>query len=181
MVERQAGLAARLAAVLRGSDRPKDAQEGLAFAALCQDTGRYASAARLLAGAFEAQPALAEDVKAGHRYTAACAAALAGCGKGRGDPTLSDRERARWRVQALEWLNADLAAWIKLLENPQADARALVRKSLAHWKEVPDLAGLRDPTALNQLSADERKTWQDFWSEVERLLVKVNRQERKAA
>jgi serine/threonine-protein kinase len=136
-VERQALLAARLEAVLQGADRPKDPEERLAFAALCYDTGRYAAAARLLAEAFEVQPAFAKDVKVGHRYDAARAAALAGCGKGRDTPPLGGQERARWRAQALTWLKAELAGFRKLLRkrpargprSGPAETRALERRS----------------------------------------------------
>jgi hypothetical protein len=72
-------------------------------------------------------------------------------------------------MTALEWLKADRAAWIKVLESHQPDARVLVRQALAQWKEDSDLAGLRDPAALGRLAQDERTCWQDFWSEVERL------------
>ena len=39
------------------------------------------AAARFYEEAFAAQPKLADDLGAAHRYNAACAAALAGCGQ----------------------------------------------------------------------------------------------------
>jgi hypothetical protein len=112
-------------------------------------------------------------VKAGHRSTAACAAAMAGCGKGRDDPPLGDRERARWRTQALAWLEAELAGFRKLLASDRPEARNLVRQKLAHWREYGDLAGLRDLAALAGLPADERKSWRAFWSEVDVLSARA--------
>ena len=52
---------------------------------------------------------LAEDVP-GPRYEAATAAALAGSSQGEDAGPLDDKERARWRRQALSWLRQDLAA-----------------------------------------------------------------------
>jgi len=35
---------------------------------------------------------------------------------------------------------------------------------------LPVLAGVRNPAALTNLPEPERRTWQAFWQEVERLL-----------
>ena len=70
-----AALEGRLPAVLRGAEKPKDAAEGLVFANLAYRTRRYGPSVRLYAESFEADPKLAEDMSAGHRYNAACAAA----------------------------------------------------------------------------------------------------------
>ena len=59
---------------------------------------------------FEALPSRADDLKAGNRDLHACAAALAGCGRGEDDPKPDDAERAELRKLALGWLSADLAA-----------------------------------------------------------------------
>jgi len=64
----------------------------------------YAASARFYAEAFADQPQLAEDLDEGHRYNAACAAALAGSGKGKDAGRLPDKEYARLRKQALDWL-----------------------------------------------------------------------------
>src|SRR5262249_54425778 len=82
--ERLARLAPRAAAVLQGKDRPADADEQLLFAFLYQLKSRrlWAASARFWVEAFAAQPAWAEDLVVADRYSAACAAALAGCGKG---------------------------------------------------------------------------------------------------
>ena len=84
--ERLAALAARLPALLKGEDRPKDVAERLALAQMCYDTKRHAAAARFWAEALAADPKLGDDRQAGHRYNAACAAALAGCRPGDGRP-----------------------------------------------------------------------------------------------
>ena len=115
--ERLAALAARLPAVLKGEDRPKDVAERLAIAQMCYDTKRYAAAARFWAEALAADPKLGDDRQAGHRYNAACAAALAAAGQGTDDPKPDDAARAKLRGQALDWLKAERAAWAKVLDS----------------------------------------------------------------
>jgi hypothetical protein len=72
--------------------------------------GLVPRALRLYAGAFAAAPSLAVDFGAGHRYNAARAAALAGCGRGTDAIGLGEEERVRLREQARQWLRAELAA-----------------------------------------------------------------------
>ncbi len=119
--ERLAAMAARLPAVLRGEDRPKDVADRLALAQMCYDTKRFASAARFWAEALAADPKLGDDRRAGIRYNAACAAARAGTGQGTDDPKPDDAARAKLRGQALDWLKAERAAWAKVLD--PGDAR----------------------------------------------------------
>ena len=66
----------------REATEPHDNDERLALLGVCQFMNRTLAQASLYADAFAADPQLAEDVGAGHRYSAACAAALAGSGHG---------------------------------------------------------------------------------------------------
>jgi tetratricopeptide (TPR) repeat protein len=166
--ERLATLADRLPALLRGDYHPKDNAERLDLARVCYGTKRHAAAARFWAEAIDADPKLADDLRAQHRYDAACAAALAGCGQGRDDPPPDDAARARLRGQALDWLRADLALRAKQLDTDAAAART----ALAHWKDDPDLSGVRDPAALAALPESERDAWRALWAEVDRLLLR---------
>jgi tetratricopeptide (TPR) repeat protein len=163
----------RLSAVLQGKAQPKDASERLRLAgvALRPARGQYAAAARLYAEAFAAKDARA-DLLAGHRYNAACASALAAAGKGQGAARLTDKERARLRGQALDWLKADLTAWGNLAAGP-AEQRLRVRQTLTHWRADPDLTGVRAKDALAKLPEDERAKWQELWGEVDGLLQRV--------
>jgi serine/threonine-protein kinase len=170
-VERQLALAARLGGVLKGDDKLADAAEGLAFARLCADRRLHAAAARLYAAAFAADARLADDRKAGHRYDAACSAALAGCSTSKDDPPPDEAARARLRRQARDWLRADLAAWRKRAEDP--NALPAVRKALQHWQKDTDLAGVREPSALTRLPEAERHAWQQLWQDVQALLDQV--------
>jgi superkiller protein 3 len=169
-VERQLAVAARLGGVLKGDDKPSDAAEGLAFAQVCATRGLYAAATRLYAAAFAADARLPGDRKAGHRYNAACSAALAGCGKSKDDPPPDEAARARLRRQALDWLRAERADQAQALKSGRPADRSTVREALAHWRSDPDLAGLRDREGLAKLPVAERADWQKLWSEVEELL-----------
>src|SRR5262249_61703605 len=91
----------------RGAARPRADPERLGFGQWCNPTERHPAAARLWAEAMETDPRLANDLRAAHRYHAAHAAALAGCGQGRDDPPPDDAARARLRGQAPPGLPAD--------------------------------------------------------------------------
>jgi tetratricopeptide (TPR) repeat protein len=169
--ERLVALDRRLPAVLRGEAEPTSAAERLEFAHLC---GRYkrqhVTASRLYADAFAADPRLANDLRAGHRYNAACYAALAAAGQ-RTEP-LPDKAALMLRRQALGWLRADLTVYTRLAGGAEAAARQAVRQRLAHWQQDTDLAAVRDPAALARLPDDERKAWRQFWDDVAALLKK---------
>jgi tetratricopeptide (TPR) repeat protein len=158
----------RLPAILRGETQPADAAERNEYAHLCYCKKLYAASARLRAEAFAADPKLADDLNAGSRYDAACAAALAAAGP------LDDKERVCWRKQALEWLRADLAANAKLLESGQLKDRERVRQRLRQWRRDPDLAGVRDPAALAVLPTSEQQACKQLRAEVEALFNKAS-------
>src|SRR5262249_35497577 len=149
--ERLAALAPRLSALLNGNDRPKDVAERLVLAQLSYDTQRHAAAVRFWGEALAADPKLGDDRQGQYRYHARRAPALAAAGKGTDDPKSDEAVRARLRGQALDWLNAERAAWAKVLDSGDAKVRTLVQSTLQHWKSDPDLAGVRDAEALAQL------------------------------
>jgi tetratricopeptide (TPR) repeat protein len=157
--ERLLALGARLPAVLQGEDRPADAAERLDFAVLCRGARQYAAAAGLYADAFAADPKLA-DLRAAHRYDAARSAAVAAAGRGAGAPKPDGPEGSRLRRQALGWLRADLAAWVR------SPNRALARRALVRWQRDAGLAGVRDERALAALPSDERAEWDQLWAGV---------------
>ena len=104
-------LDARLSAIIKGDQQPKDNAERLRLAQRAYDKALHATAARLWAEALAADPKLGDDRQAQHRYNAACAAALAGSGQGKDDPKPDDAAKAKLRKQALDWLKAELSAW----------------------------------------------------------------------
>ena len=132
-------LDARLSAIIRGDQQPKDNRERLQLAQRAYDKALHAAAAKLWADALDADPKLAEDRQAQHRYNAACAAALAGCGQGKDDPAPDDAAKAKLREQARAWLQAELAAWTKLVESGPAASPAV------HRPDPPALAGRHGP------------------------------------
>jgi serine/threonine-protein kinase len=171
--ETLAGMAARLPALLKGDDRPRDNSERLALAQMCNDTKRYAAAARFWGEAMAADPKVADDRVAKYRGWAARAAALAAAGKGEEEAKPGDVARAVLRRQALDWLRADLAAWAKTLDSSDPKARASAGLILQLWTTDSDLAGIRDPDALNKLSEAEQRAWRALWADVENLLKKA--------
>ncbi len=112
---------------------------------------------------------MTEDLRAGHRFNAARAAALAGGGH---DDTagLGEPERAGLRKQARDWLRLDLASWAKKVDTGTAADRIQAQKTLAPWRDDPDLAGLRDSDTLHKLPSAERQDCQALWQEVAALL-----------
>jgi serine/threonine protein kinase/tetratricopeptide (TPR) repeat protein len=155
-------------------------QENLDYAEFCLTRKRlYPLAAKLYARAFSLDRALCDDVRSRHRYNAACAAALAAKAAGRDD--LSDSERAKWRAQALTWLQADLSEMKKVARGAwsevgadAAKVRAQLARMFSHWLHDPDLAGIRDPERLDALPEAERAACEVLWRDVNALLAKLN-------
>ena len=140
----------RLPAVLAGRDEAADWREALAFAEMALMEGKDpAGALKLYRQAFEENPAVEADPRAGARYNAACAASRVG-----------EAEHA----QALAWLRADLVA---LEQRPRQDAGAIVQV-LTHWKADPDLAPLRDADDLPE-------AFQHLWADVDALLERAQK------
>jgi serine/threonine-protein kinase len=173
--EQYLALEQKLAAILEGKEKPVNDAERIALAALCQQPFKklYAASCRFYAEAFAHDAQLANDMQQQHRYNAACAAALAGCGQGNDADTLDAHERARLRQQAVAWLLADLAYWRKQAASDTAGDRQVVQRILQHWQQDTDLAGLRDQDAEAQLPADERQACVKLWADVAELLKKV--------
>ena len=145
---------------------PAIADEQIALAELCVHKRMNHASARFFEAGFVAEPRLANDL-GGHRYNAACAAALACCGQGMDSATVDDEERARLRRQALGWLRADLVAWRERMQKEPDKTRTVVVQTLSHWLLDPDLTGVRDREALAKLPEAERIQWQKLWQEVE--------------
>jgi serine/threonine-protein kinase len=171
----------KLAAFLKGEFQPKDTAERLGLIGVCQGKNLWAAAARLYADAFAADPKLADDPKSNHRYNAACSAARAVVGQSDDAAQLDDKEKARLRQQALDWLRADLALRTKELESGQPADRTAAQKALRHWQQDSDLAGIRDAAALAKLPAEERAAWEKLWADVAALLKKADTPAKKDA
>jgi tetratricopeptide (TPR) repeat protein len=172
--EQLVALDVRFSQLLKREVQPTDPGERLRLALLCQQYKQLdAAAVRWYAEAFAADPRIATDLQAGHRYNAACAAALAGCGQGKDASALGDEERARLRMQALCWLREDLQALAKQRKSWWPGEADLARQTLQHWQQDPDLAGVRGPEALAKLPEAERQQWQKLWADVADLLARA--------
>jgi serine/threonine-protein kinase len=129
----------------------------------------YPDAVRFFREAFEEEPKLAGDMDAQHRYNAACAAALAGCGQGQDADKLDAKEQSRLREQALNWLRADLKAYGQLMEKSAGKAGPVIAQRMQHWLQDTDFDGVRNAEALARLPEAERPKWQKLWEEVKTL------------
>lgn len=189
--EAEAMILPNLQSFLQAKYQPCDCDERAAFVGTCQFQGLHGTATRLYAEAFAAEPRLTEDLIAQCvqratrrsdppsnlddlssecRYPIIRSAAMAGCGLGKDSAMLSETERMHCRKQARDWLRADLTVWVRMLDSDSQGSRNLAKKILMSWQNNTDLAGIREPSALNNFSLDERKDWQALWAEVANAL-----------
>jgi hypothetical protein len=168
-----AHLEGKLPAFLAGEFQPTDAAERLGLASVCLGKKLFHAEVRLYADAFAAFPAVADDLRAQHRYNAACAAAQAATGQGEDAAKLDESERARLRKQALGWLRADLDAWTKLLENGPPGARVQALMNMEHWQEDADIASIREEAAVAKLPQEERAALTQLWADVASVLKRA--------
>jgi hypothetical protein len=85
-------------------------------------------------------------------------------------PPAADTARAQLRHQALALLRAEVATQARRLSSTSPAEATAARQVLEVLRELPVLAGVRDPAGLANLPESERQTWQAFWQEVEGLL-----------
>jgi tetratricopeptide (TPR) repeat protein len=175
-VERMRALLPRLSGVLAGTERPATPAEALGFADLCEQPfqRRYAAAARLYAAAFAADPALAADLAAAHRYSAASNATRAARGDG-ADAPADAAARAPLRAQALGWLRADLALRRRQAASASASERKSAAAPLGWWLVDSDLAGVRPGLARIGVPAAERAEWDRFWVDVRATIAEARK------
>jgi tetratricopeptide (TPR) repeat protein len=169
--ERFIKLDPKLPAILSGTQQPANLAERIELAELCRKPCKklYRSAVRFYGEAFAAAPNLADDLNAHHRYNAAWAAVLAGCGQGHDAREIDEKERARLRRQALDWLRADLSRWLQWLEKEPDKAMPAVIQAMQHWQQDKGLANVRRDAVLARLPEAERQDWQKLWAEVDEL------------
>jgi tetratricopeptide (TPR) repeat protein/tRNA A-37 threonylcarbamoyl transferase component Bud32/ribosomal protein S27E len=170
-VMRMRDLLPRLTNVLTGKDKPKDPGETYGFALLCAQPfqNRPADAVRLFAEAFAADVKLAEDLKSGNRYDAACYAAHEGSEQSKDDAV--QEARARLRERALGWLRADLALLRRQAGTDESALRKEAAATLASWLLEMRLAAVRPGPNQVPMSRTERAAWDLLWSEVKETLA----------
>ena len=84
---------------------------------------------------------MTEDLRAGHRFNAARAAALAGGSHGDDAAGIGEPEREGLRKQARNWLRLDVAAWAKKVETGTEADRIQARKTLRPGGTTPTWLG----------------------------------------
>ena len=164
---------ARLNAVLKGQS-PDNDDERIRLALRAHQRLLYASAARLFDEALSNSPRLGDDRRDQQRYSAACDAALACSGRGRDDPRPDGAARAKLRAQALGWLKAELATWVRIGDKATPNQKGVITRTLRQWKADIDLVSIRDQTSLVKLPGEERAAFEQLWKDVDALLTKTD-------
>ena len=166
--ERRRAGAERLTVVLKGEATPKDNAERLALARMCQDTKRYAAAARFWAEALESDPKLGDDLQAGHRHHATGLRRPGRCRSGAGRPTpRRGRQGPAPRPGPRLVPRRPRAVLEKTRRRrPEGPRRRragppALEGSAATWPASAT------PTALAKLPEPERKEWQSLWADVD--------------
>ena len=114
---------------------------------------------------------LANDLNSKTCYRAACTAASVGAGRGQDAVGLDESEWLRWRIQARDWLRADLDLSRKLIESNAVGPREFLKHTLRTWLTDPDLEGLRDPAACKGLLPSEQQEFRTLCEDL-RILIK---------
>ncbi len=161
--ERLIELEKHLTALRKGSWTPRNREERLEMARVCQCKSMNALAAKLYAEALEGAPAPREK----DRQSAVWSAVLAGTGQGVDGAELDDQGRIRQRKQALEWLAKELEVLANAVRGPGKKPNYTAARQLRLWQQDLRLEGVRARSALDSLPATERSAWQQFWTKVE--------------
>lgn len=162
----------RWPAVVSGHEIPSDPAECLDFANIGYYRKHFATAARMFAIAFAADPGIADDLRAPYLSNAACVAALAGCGHGEDGARLSDAEKAKWRRQARQWVRAVLVRLEKAVGGSQVGREDALNR-LSQLQADADLAGIRDDRAISVLPQFEAEECRAVWTEVADLMKRL--------
>jgi hypothetical protein len=158
---------------VRKGEAPKDNAERLTLAQNTFNEKQYSASAQLWTEALKADPKLASDRTADHRYKAARSALMAAGGMGKDNPAPDEAAKAYRRKQALNWLKAELSAWKREAMIIEPGSKERVSTTLAHWKQDADLACIRGEKELANLPESEHKKWQSLWENLDALRAKV--------
>ena len=169
-VEGMIALEPRLPALVRNEDRLTTVPERIRLARLCQIKHLFATSAAIWDELFAAEPRLALELNAGHRYSAACSAARAASGESKESTPPDSAACERLRGKAREWLEADLAAVRESTAKASPRERSSVPSRLGRWLVASQLRGVREEESLAALSESERRSWTAFWAKVEETI-----------
>ena len=158
-----------VSAFLEGKYQPRDNDERLALIAVCEDRSLSAgerSYWRMLSGSIRRWPMTYTMVFVSGQLARRSRSA----GQGKDSSKLDDTARAHWRAQARLWLQSDLDALKPLLDQNQLEHSDFVKGDLRARQTNPDLAGIRDQAAVDDLSSAERGACADLWNQVQATL-----------
>jgi eukaryotic-like serine/threonine-protein kinase len=156
---------ASLPANLAGKGRPESASAQRALAEWCLKYRRLpATAASFYEASLAIEPSLADDLEAGHRFHAACAAAFAACGVSEDATLLDDGRKKALRRQALDWLTAEYNAWAERHRLGKPGDRTTAATAVRSWLRSEYLVCVRDEQALTKFPPEERRGWQALWA-----------------
>jgi hypothetical protein len=99
---------------------------------------------------------------------------MAGCSQGRDAADLDEKTRVGFPRQALDWLQAELEAPHRLLEQKPEKAETVAR-DMQDWLWDSHLADVREPDALARLPEPERTAWHQLWAYVTQTLAQAVR------
>lgn len=150
--------------IIEGSREPVSVREQIEFARLLYYHRQFAAAANHFQMAFAEEPGLIADPVSGHRFNAACCAALAGTGAN--SPELSLDEMTKERQRARAWLEEERDT---VLSKYSGDAVGQLR-FLPHFLRDRDFVGIREPSMLKSLPPEEAAQWHGFWNEIRDLV-----------
>ncbi len=162
----------RLSAILEGGPA-RDHAERLKLAHRAYEKNFHAASTRLYAEALTLDRDNEDDLPSQNTYRAICSAALAGSGQGRDDPPIDPAAQAQFRRQSLDWLRSEARILSKLLDARLAEKNPGWVGNLQHWRQDPDLFGIRDESCLAKLPEPERAQFRGFWAEVEQLQTRA--------
>jgi tetratricopeptide (TPR) repeat protein len=164
---------ARLDGFASGRTVPASPAEAIEYAEIAYKppSRRYVLAVKLYRWAFTANPALADDLRAGHRYNAACLAVRAAVGLDEDMTEFGVDEWAFLTGVAMKWLREDLGCTALVAKDPKL--RREMRNRLLHWKVDEDMAPVREPSRRAAMPRADREAWQNIWAEVDAVLNEV--------
>jgi serine/threonine-protein kinase len=154
---------------------PKYALAHAQLALALDQQHRFHESVHAYQAAFDADSKLADNLRVGHRFSAARAAVLAAAGQDAAN--LPADQRVKLRQKASNWLRAELAAWAwdKLLQ-ANAEIAAAMQKTLHDWKNSAELASVRDEKELANLPYAERQAWRQFWADVDTVIKRAEKE-----
>ncbi len=163
----------RMSEVVSGSAEPTSPKESIDIARLAARPAHahYQFAVKLMEKIITGSPELANDIKGGYRYDAACAAAKAASlpDAAPGSTLPAPEERTRLRALALSWLGAELES----MKDPAIDAATNVvyRDRLRQTQKDVDLISVRSTADRSGWAPEEIAAWDKYWADVSALLT----------